>query len=258
MNFTTAEISQYVAGFGWPWIRVTAMLLAAPVYSNTQVPLRVRVLLSIALTVAVAPAVGNVPAVDLLSLQALLIAAREVLIGVLIGLLLAMSLQAVTIAGESISMTMGLGFATMVDPQSGFNVPVLSQFLLVLTSLLFLGLGGHLMLIELVAASFQTMPVAGTGLVRADLLGVAAFGTQMFAGAVLLALPAVVALLVVQLAMGVMTRAAPQMNIFSVGFPITILLGFLAVLFLVLPVLQPRMMQLWEIAFGAARRLVGG
>src|SRR5690606_8101431 len=179
MNFTTAEISQYVAGFGWPWIRVTAMLLAAPVYSNTQVPLRVRVLLSIALTVAVAPAVGTVPAVDLLSLQALLIAAREVLIGVLIGLLLAMSLQAVTIAGESISMTMGLGFATMVDPQSGFNVPVLSQFLLVLTSLLFLGLGGHLMLIELVAASFQTMPVAGTGLVRADLLGVAAFGTQM-------------------------------------------------------------------------------
>jgi flagellar biosynthetic protein FliR len=181
-----------------------------------------------------------------------------VLIGVLIGLLLAASFQAVTIAGESISLAMGLGFATMVDPQSGASVPVLSQFLLILTTLLFLSLGGHLMLIELIATSFETMPIAGVGLVRADLIGVAAFGSQMFAGAVLIALPAVVTLLVIQLAMGIMTRAAPQMNIFSVGFPITILLGFLVVLFFVLPVLQPRMLQLWGAAFGAARKLLGG
>jgi flagellar biosynthetic protein FliR len=258
MEFTTAEIARYVATFGWPWIRITAMLLAAPVFSNQQVPVRLRILLSLALTVAVLPAVESPPVVDPLSLQAVLIAAQEVLIGVLIGLLLGMAFQSVVIAGESIAMTMGLGFATMVDPQSGFTVPVLSQFLLVLATLLFLSLGGHLMLIELLAASFQTMPVAGEGLQRADLMGVVVFGSQMFAGAVLIALPAIVVLLVVQLAMGIMTRAAPQMNIFSVGFPVTILLGFLTVLFLVLPVLQPRMMQLWSAAFGAARRLIGG
>lgn len=258
MYFTSAEIAQHVATFGWPWVRVTAMLLAAPVFSNVQVPIRLRVLLSLALTVAVLPAVGKPPAVDPLSIPAILIAMQEVLIGVLIGLLLAASFQAVTIAGESISLAMGLGFATMLDPQSGASVPVLSQFLLTLSTLLFLSLGGHLMLIELVAASFGSMPIAGQGLVRADFMGVAAFGSQMFAGAVLIALPAVVILLVVQLSMGIMTRAAPQMNIFSVGFPITILLGFLIVLFFVLPVLQPRMLQLWGAAFGAARRLLGG
>lgn len=256
MHFSSAEIGQYVAHFGWPWIRITAMLLSAPLFSNVQVPVRLRILLSLALTVAVLPAVAAPPAVDLFSLAAILVALQEVLIGVLIGLLLAASFQAVTIAGESISMAMGLGFATMVDPQSGANVPMLSQFLLILTTLLFLSVGGHLMLIELLAASFESMPIAGAGLQRGDLLGVAVFGSQMFAGAVLIALPAVVVLLVVQLAMGVMTRAAPQLNIFSVGFPITILLGFLAVLFFVLPVLQPRLLQLWGAAFTTVRQLL--
>lgn len=258
MHLSSAEIAQYVASFGWPWIRITAMLITAPMFSNVQVPVRLRILLSIALTIAVMPAVDMPPAVDPLSMAAVLIAAQEVLIGVLIGLLLAASFQAVTIAGESISLAMGLGFATMVDPQSGASVPMLSQFLLILATLLFLSLGGHLMLIELVAASFASMPVGGGGLVRGDFMAVAAFGAQMFAGAVLIALPAVVILLIVQLSMGIMTRAAPQMNIFSVGFPITILLGLLTVLFFVLPVLQPRLMQLWGAAFGLARRLVGG
>jgi flagellar biosynthetic protein FliR len=257
MHLSSAEIAQYVASFGWPWIRITAMLITAPMFSNVQVPVRLRILLSIALTIAVMPAVDMPPAVDPLSMAAVLIAAQEVLIGVLIGLLLAASFQAVTIAGESISLAMGLGFATMVDPQSGASVPMLSQFLLILATLLFLSLGGHLMLIELVAASFASMPIGG-GLVRGDFMAVAAFGAQMFAGAVLIALPAVVILLIVQLSMGIMTRAAPQMNIFSVGFPITILLGLLTVLFFVLPVLQPRLMQLWGAAFGLARRLVGG
>lgn len=256
MHFSSAEIGQYVAQFGWPWIRISAMLLAAPLFSNVQVPMRLRVLLSLALTVAILPAVDVPPAIDLLSLAAVLVAVQEVLIGVLIGLLLAASFQAVTIAGESISLAMGLGFATMVDPQSGSSVPMLSQFLLILSTLLFLSVGGHLMLIELLAVSFQSMPIAGAGMQQADLMGVVAFGSQMFAGAVLIALPAVVVLLVVQLAMGVMTRAAPQMNLFSVGFPITILLGFLTVLFFVLPVLQPRMLQLWSAAFGAVRRLI--
>src|SRR5690625_1034550 len=128
-------------------------------FSNVQLPIRLRILLSIALTIAVMPALAQPPAVDLLSIPALLIAVQEVLIGVLIGLLLAASFQAVTIAGESISLAMGLGFATMVDPQSGVSVPMLSQFLLILATLLFLGLGGHLMLIELVASSFISMPV---------------------------------------------------------------------------------------------------
>ncbi len=256
MHFSSAEIGQLVAHFGWPWIRITAMLLTAPLFSNVQVPIRVRVLLSLALTVAVLPAVPPPPAMDLLSPTALLVAVQEALIGMLTGLVLAAAFQAVVIAGEGIGLTMGRGFATMVDPQSGASVPMLSQFLLILATLLFLGIGGHHMLIELLATSFETMPVAGFGLQQADFMAVAAFGTQMFAGGVLIALPAVVVLLVVQLAMGVMTRAAPQMNLFSVGFPVTIMLGFLTVLFFVLPVLQTRLLQIWSTAFGALRQLL--
>lgn len=258
MELTTAQIGVWVGSFAWPWLRVSAMLMAAPIFGNMQIPVRVRILLGLALAIALMPAVGPVPQVDLLSIQALMIAVQEVLIGVLMGMVLAAAFQTVSIAGESISLTMGLGFATMVDPQSGVSMPVISQFLLIMATLLFLAIGGHLMLIELLADSFRMIPPGGEGLVRHDFLAVAAFGSRMFAGAVLIALPAVVVLLVVQLAMGVMTRAAPQMNIFSVGFPLTILLGFLTLLVLVLPVVQPRMLEIWGEAFGVVRSLLGG
>lgn len=258
MTLTTAEISQWMGSFLWPWLRVSALLLAAPIFGNQQVPVQLRILLSLALAVALVPVVGPVPAVDFLSLEALLIAVQEVLIGAFIGMLLALAFQVAAMAAEQIALTMGLGFATMVDPQSGMTLPVLSQFFLILVTLLFLSVGGHLMMIELLAESYRSMPVAAGGLAPADYMGFVAFGSHMFAGAVLLALPAVVVLLVVQLAMGVMTRAAPQLNIFSVGFPLTILLGFIAVAALVVPVIGPRMADMWGDAFAAARSLLGG
>lgn len=257
MTVTAAEIGSWLGQFAWPWLRVSALMMVAPLFGNTLLPVRVRILLGLGLTVLVMPVVGAVPEVDLLSVEALLIAVQQVLIGGLIGFLIAVAFQAVVIAGESIALSMGLGFATMVDPQSGVAMPVLSQFLLILATLLFLSLGGHLMLLELLAESFRSMPV-GVGLTRGDFMAVAAFGSRMFAGAVLIALPAVVVLLIVQLAMGVMTRAAPQMNIFSVGFPITMLLGFLTVLALVLPTLQSRLVGVWSEAFAATRTLLGG
>lgn len=257
MPFDAETITAWVASFAWPWIRVSTVLLVAPFFGNVQLPMNVRIFLGVVFAIAIMPAVGPVPEVDLLSLSAVFIAVQQVLAGLVIGVLLNLSFQAITIAGESISLTMGLGFATMVDPNSG-SLPVLSQFLLILATLLFLAVGGHLMLLELLVASFQTLPVGTGGFSGADFLAVAAFGAQMFAGAVLIALPAVVILLVVQLAMGVMTRAAPQMNIFSVGFPLTMMIGFLAVLFLVLPVLQARVVGIWSDAFGLARQLLGG
>jgi flagellar biosynthetic protein FliR len=257
MSVTIAEIMAWVGTFAWPWIRISALLLSAPLFSNVQVPVQIHILLGLTLTVAVLPAVGDVPAVDPLSMAALLIAVQQVLIGLTMGVLVATALQTVVVAGESIAMTMGLGFAQMMDPQSGVSVPVMSQFLLVVTMLLFMAVGGHLLLIELLADSFRLMPVAADGLVSADFLAVAVFGGQMFAGAVLIALPAILVLLITNLAMGIMTRAAPQMNIFSVGFPITMLLGFLVVLTLVLPALQARLADIWSAAFGAARHLLG-
>lgn len=256
MTITTAEIAAWVGTFMWPFLRVGAMLMAAPLFGNMMIPVRVRVLFGVALTIAVMPAVGQVPAIEPLSPAGLLIGFQQVLIGVAMGLLVSLAFQAATIAGEGISMTMGLAFAQMADPQTGASVPVLSQFLLIVVTLLFLAMGGHLMLIELTAESFRMLPVSPEGLVRQDFFDLVSWGSQMFVGALLIALPALAVLLTTNMIIGVMTRAAPQMNIFSVGFPITMLVGYVTVLTLVLPSLSGRMSGLWRAAFMTVRQIL--
>lgn len=258
MTVASADIAAWVGSFMWPFMRVGALFLTAPLFSNVSVPVRVRVLLAVALTIAVMPAVGEVPAVEPLSAVGLLIAAQQVVAGVAMGLLVSAAFQSVVIAGESISLTMGLGFATLVDPQTGVSVPVLSQFILIVTTLLFLALGGHLASIQLLAESFTRLPIATTGIGADDYYRIAAWGVEMYAGAVLIALPAVAVLLTVNMAIGVMTRSAPQMNIFSVGFPLTMLVGFVTVLTLVLPSLTSRMTDIWRDAFDTVRQVLGG
>ena len=180
------------------------------------------------------PFLPPVPAVEPLSLSGLLISVQQVLIGIAMGFVLQLVMGALLIAGEAISMGMGLGFATMIDPQNGVSVPVLSQFFLIMGTLLFLSLGGHLMLIQLILNSFNTLPIAEVGVTRENFWDIVSWGSTMFVGAIWLAVPALISILVLTLAMGVMTRAAPQLNIFSVGFPVTIFMGFVIVL-LIMP-----------------------
>ncbi|MDN5871212.1 MAG: flagellar biosynthetic protein FliR [Nitrococcus sp.] len=258
MTITSAELTAWVGQFLWPFIRVGALMLTAPMFSNILIPVRVRVLFSVGLTVAVLPAVGSVPRLDPLSAAVLLVAGQQVLIGAAIGLLVAMAFQAVALAGETLSITMGLGFATIISPQTGVASPVISQFLLIAVMLLFLAVGGHLMLIELLAESFRTLPIATTGLGSQGFYALVAWAGQMFAGAVLLALPAIAVLLIVNLIIGVMTRAAPQMNVFSVGLPITLLAGFVVVLVILLPALPEHMAELWRMAFERLRQILAG
>lgn len=253
-----AELTAWVGAFMWPFLRIGAVMISAPVFSNVSVPVRVRVLLSVALTVAIMPAAGPAPVVDALSIEAVFIAVQQVAAGLALGLILAVAFQTVVIAGESISLSMGLGFATMVDPQTGVAVPVLSQFMLVMATLIFLAVGGHLMIVQLLAESFTLMPLAGAGIATDEYFRVAAWGAQMYAGAVLIALPAVAVLLTINMIIGVMTRSAPQMNVFSVGFPLMMMVGFIAVLWLVLPSLTARLTEIWREAFDTVRQVLGG
>ena len=257
VTLTTGELLAWVGAFMWPFMRVGAMMFAAPVFGNTQIPVRIRLLISVVLTVAVMPAAGAAPAMDPFSAQALVTALQQVVIGLAMGLMLALAFQTVVIAGESIALTMGLGFATMVDPQSGQSVPVISQVMQVVITLLFLAVGGHLMFIEMVAASFGPLSLGGPGLAQQDLSLVFGWATQMYAGAVLIALPAITMMLIVNIALGVMTRAAPQMNIFSVGFPVTMLVGFVLVTVLIIPSLPRRMSGIWSDAFNTLGRVLG-
>ena len=257
MTITTAEAMAWIGAFFWPFMRVGAMMLAAPAIGDARISVRLRLILAVAITVGVLPAVGDVPAVEPLSAEGLIISVQQVIIGLAMGLILALAVQTLSIAGESVALSMGLGFANMVDPVTGQSTPVVSQFLLIIGTLLFITVGAHLMLIELVAASFQTLPVGMEGLVEQDFRRVAGWGAQMYAGGVLIALPAVVLLLTVYLSLGVMTRAAPQMNIFSVGFPITMLVGFIALMTLVVPSIPGRVATIWSEAFETIGILVG-
>ena len=226
MIFNEAQLDAWIAAYFWPTVRISAMLLSAPLFSSRQVPARLRLFLMLLITFLVAPTLPPMPQADALSHAGFMIMLQQILIGVLMGFVLQLVFGALVFGGQVIAYSMGLGFASMVDPANGVQVPVVAQFYLILATLLFLIFNGHLHAIELVADSFVTMPVAVDGISRNGLLDIVAWGSRLFAGGLIIALPIVGAMLMVNMGMGVVMRAAPQLNIFSVGFPITMLLGF--------------------------------
>jgi len=230
LQFTGTELMSWVGGMLWPFIRIGAMLIAAPVFSASSLPVRIRVLLALLIAWLLLPVLPAPPVVDLLSADAFLISIYQVLIGVAMGFILQMVFAVFVIAGQSIAMGMGLGFASVVDPQNGVQVPVISQSLLIMITLIFLALDGHLMFLELMAESFNLLPV---GIIHPDpgqLWELVIWGGYMFAGGVLVAIPVVAGLLLVNIAFGVASRAAPQLNIFAVGFPVMIMTGFVLII----------------------------
>ncbi len=202
--------------------------MVLPAIGNDFVPTQARILLALGLAIALAPIVQPPPAVELFSLAGGLTIGREVAIGLILGFALKLVLDAVTLGGQSIAMSMGLGFAVFIDSARGVNVPVLGQFLLLLATLIFLSLDGHLQAIALLANSFTTLPIGSDTGVAYLAERLVEFSGVVFTGAVSIALPAVTALLVVNIAFGVMSRAAPTLNLFAVGFPVSLLFGLIA------------------------------
>ena len=225
MSFSEEQLSRLVALFIWPLIRIGAMFISVPVFSGQSIPVRVRAVLAVAMTIVVMPLLPDPPPVQIFSYQGIMIAVQQIAIGVLTGFFLQLVFAAVVFGGQAIAYSMGLGFASMVDPQTGVQVPVIAQFYLMLTTLLFLGTNGHLILIEMLLDSFRTIPIAMDGVSRAGIWTLVSWGSHVFAGGMLLALPVVFGLLLVNIGFGVATRAAPQLNVFAVGFVVTIILG---------------------------------
>lgn len=257
MNIAAADISAWIGTYLWPLFRIGALFGAMPVIGIRMVPGRVRLALALALTLVVAPIIPPAPAVDPLSVAGAMITLQQILIGAAMGFLLSLVFGAFVYAGQLVAMQMGLGFASLMDPQHGVEVPVISQFYLVVVTLIFLALDGHLAVIEVLVESFHALPVAPTGLTVATMWQIVTIGGHLFSGALSIALPALVAMLLVNLAFGVMTRAAPQLNIFSVGFPVTLLFGFV-VLLLSLPLLGPQFQDLFDSEFALIRHLLAG
>lgn len=220
--------------FAAPFLRLSAMMAVAPVFSASGFNVRTRALFALLIAALVAPSLPAPPVETLLSAAGVLMAIREIGVGLILGFVVQLAFGAAVFAGQAISMTMGLGFAMAVDPQNGVQVPVLSQFYIILATLLFLALDGHLLLIAAVVESYELIPVGVAGIPVTSLSSVVALGTMVFAGGILLALPALTALLMINVAFGIVTRTAPQLNIFAVGFPVTILAGLL-IMFIVMP-----------------------
>ena len=227
MDILVSEVVQRFYTLLWPMIRVSAFLLASPFFSLRAVSVRIRILLAALLTLMVYPLV-DWPIIDPYSAAGLREIFNQVLIGTLMGMLLQIVNAALVVGGQAVSGAMGLGMANMVDPNMG-NVPVLSQFFLVCSTLIFMGMGGHVLVISLVLESFKALPI-GQMLAPDMLMAVLLqWSAMIFLGALLLALPIMVSLLFVNIGVGVITRAAPALNIFAVGFPAMILVGMVPV-----------------------------
>ncbi|NLJ12309.1 flagellar biosynthetic protein FliR [Denitrificimonas caeni] len=226
LELSSTQIAAWISSFLLPLFRIAAVLMVMPIIGTQLVPQRVRLYLALAITLVLMPVLPPMPHVDALSLQSILLIAEQIIIGAMLGFSLQLFFHIFVFAGQLVSMQMGLGFASMMDPATGVSVPVLGQFLLMLVTLLFLAMNGHLVVFEVLAESFVTLPVGQTLEVGhyAILVGRLSW---VIGAALLLVLPAISALLVINIAFGVMTRAAPQLNIFTIGFPLTLVMGLI-------------------------------
>jgi flagellar biosynthesis protein FliR len=255
LTITVNEIVQMVQMWLWPFFRVAGLLMTAPIIGTRSVPVRVRISIAVVITMVIFPILPDVPKIDPISLQGTLISIQQVIIGIGMGLSMRVVFIALELAGQAIGQLMGLMMASMVDPLNGNQVPIIGQLYLLLASLLFLVVDGHLMMVRVLAESFHSMPIAATGLSKNGAWEVLIWTGRILNTAVIIALPAIVSLLIVNLSFGVMTRSAPSLNIFAVGFPVMIILGVI-IIFFNLSSFIPHMMNMFEDGISMMHKLV--
>jgi flagellar biosynthetic protein FliR len=248
ISITEAQLQAWLAMYFWPFARVAACLTAAPIFGARFVPPRIRIVLALAITVLTAPLLAAPPAVPVFSIGGLVITGQQVLIGLSLGFVMQLIFDSVGLGGQLLANSMGLSFAFNVDPMRGASTPAVGQFYMLLVTMTFVSLDGHLAFLELIVRGFTTLPIDGSGFGAAGVWTVIGFAGHLFSGAVAVALPGMTALLIVNLAFGVMSRAAPTLNLFAVGFPITLFFGLMIVV-LCLPAVQSSFVGLMGNAF---------
>ncbi|MCA1322600.1 flagellar biosynthetic protein FliR [Herbaspirillum sp. alder98] len=229
LNFTSQQLQLWIAMFIWPTTRILGVLATAPPFGSASVPMLVKVLLGCAIGVLIAPDVPLPAGLDPSSLTGLLILLQQLIIGLSMGMAIRIVFAAVEAAGEFTSSTMGLSFAAFFDPQTQGRTSVVSQFFNLLATMVFLSINGHLVLLAVLAESFHTLPISANPMTTEGLHQLTLWGARIFSMGLQMSLPLVIALLITNLALGILTRSAPQLNLFGIGFSITMMAGFILI-----------------------------
>jgi flagellar biosynthetic protein FliR len=257
INLTTGQLEAWLDQVLWPFIRVGSCLMVAPVFSGQTVPARIRIVLAGAIALILAPMIVIPPQLSAFSIEGLMVTAQQVVIGIALGFCLQLVFDAITLGGQLIANSMGLSYAMTLDPVRGTGSTALGEMYSIFVTLVFLALNGHLRLIEVLADGFRTLPIGGPGFGAASLWQVVLWGGTLFGGALSIALPAITSLLIVNLAFGVVSRAAPSLNLMAVGFPVILICGLL-VLVVSVPQLLAGFERLLEQSFGVLQTLSSG
>ncbi|MFZ6872735.1 flagellar biosynthetic protein FliR [Undibacterium sp. Di27W] len=245
ISFSSNELIALINSFIWPLTRILGLIAVAPPFGNNTVPVQIKIALGIVLSLIVAPNLPAVSDLDPVSLNGILVLGQQLIIGLGMGFVMRVVFSAIEMAGEVSGLTMGLGFATFFDPQTQGRSSAIAQFLVLTSTLLMLTLNVHLTMLAALVESFQTIPISTSFQTGLNYQKLAIWGEQIFSVGMHLSLPIVAALLVTNVALGILTRAAPQLNLFGIGFPITIGTGFL-MLALIMPYLLLPLQNLFQ------------
>jgi len=235
--FTEAQALAWISAWIWPFFRVMGLFTSAPVLSMKVVPRRVRVGLALLIVVAAEPSLPPVAPVALNSPEALMVIAQQVLIGLTMGFAARVVFAAIEFAGELVGLQMGLNFAAFFDPMSGGQITAVSRLYGTVAAWLFVVMNGHLLLTAAIIHSFEAFPVSAQPLAFLQVVQPQVWGAEIFKLGLWVSLPVLAMLALTNVVMGLVARVAPQMNIFTIGFPITLGVGFTG-LWLSLPVMQ--------------------
>lgn len=219
------NLTSLVTSYMFTLIRISSLFVSAPFYSSKTLPVRIKIILAILLTIIITPLTTQSSLPNPNSISGLLLIVQQILIGVTIGLIFQFIFHIIIVAGQIIAMQSGLGFASFVDPSNQEALPIISEFYLIVTLLVFLSSNGHIFLITLIYKSFTLIPLSETTQLNFSYFEIVRYFGDIFAGALSVAIPAIVAMLIVNITLAIMTKAAPQLNIFTIGFPLMLLIG---------------------------------
>lgn len=245
ITFSETQLVAWLSPILWPFLRVLALFSVSPMFSMRVIPVRVRIGLAFLVAVCAQAVLGDQPSLPFNGPDALGAVAQQVLIGLAIGFAVRLVFASVELAGEVIGLQMGLNFASFFDPASNTQVSAVARFFGHMTTLFFIVINGHLMVLMAVVKSFDRFPVDSHFLVAIGQMRLYELGTSLFSSALWIALPMIALLLFVNLTLGIISRVAPQMNIYAVGFPVTLTVGLLGIT-ATLPMLEQPMLTLMQ------------